>query len=146
MVDSALHLQVAARAYRTSFASLGVIIVFSALLLSVSTAAGIAAGLGGLVAWLPHVYMIGKVFGLSRRGVKAVNLGGLLAAEGIKFMLTAGLFVIAFGLVKADHAAYLLIGFIVAVVANLAASAALSRQLDKNWSPKGIPDATSELK
>lgn len=133
-MDSALHLQAAAKAYRTSVASLGVVIVFSVLLLPIGTGAAVAAALGGLVAWLPHVYMIGKVFGVGRGGVKPVNLGGLLAAEALKFLFTAGLFALAFALVATEHAAQLLIGFLVALAANLVGSAVTSRQLDRQWS------------
>lgn len=139
-MDTTLHLQAAAKAYRTSVASLGVVIVFSALLLPIGTGAALAAALGGMVAWLPHVYMIAKVFGVTRGGVKAVNLSGLLAAEALKFLFTVGLFVLAFSLTATEHAGQLLIGFLVALAANLVASAITSRQLDRHWTKTAKAD------
>ena len=42
------------------------------------------------------------------------------------------LFIVAFALVRAEHAGYLLIGFIVTVAANVVATVFLSRQLDNS--------------
>ncbi len=127
-------LQAAASAYKISLGSLAVIVILGLTMLTFGRWPAMAAALGGLVAWLPHMYVIGKFFGVSRRGVKPVTMAGLLGAELSKLFLTAALFALAFAWVPKEHAGYLFAGFIPTMIANLVGLALLTRKLDKQQS------------
>lgn len=121
----------AAGVYRTSLGSLAVLLTLSALLAISDVSMGLACAGGGLIALLPHLYMTARVFGISRKGVRPVTMGSLLAAEAVKLTLTGVMFGAAFIWMDPRYAGWLFLGFGVTLVANLAGVAKVVRRLDQ---------------
>jgi len=126
------QIEAAAKAYRFSLIALLVALATAGVTaLHQGQVAGLAALLGGLIVWLPQLLMVGKVFGVNRRGVKPVTMGALLGAEAIKLILVAALFVIALKALPAVNVPHLFVGFVITLAANLVGLSLLSRAIDK---------------
>lgn len=131
-MNSNPQIRAAAKAYRFSLIALLVALATAGLTaLQAGQTAALAALLGGLIVWLPQLLMIGKVFGVSRRGIKPVTMGALLSAEAIKLILVAALFVIALRALPANNIPHLFLGFIATLAANLVGLSLLSRSIDE---------------
>ena len=135
-METTPFIKAAAGVYRTSLGSLAVLLTVSAALAIGDLAMGGATLAGGMIAWLPHLYMTARVFGISRRGVRPVTAGGLLAAEAVKLMLTGVLFAAAFIWLDARYAPQLFLGFGLMLVANLVGVALATRQIDRTTTSK----------
>ncbi|MEM7705623.1 MAG: ATP synthase subunit I [Pseudomonadota bacterium] len=134
-MEAAPYLRAASSAYRASLRTLALLIVLSAAVYGwIQPAAGWAALAGGLIAWLPHLLMISRVYGITRRGVKPVTLAGLMRAEGMKLGLTMILFALAFYWMPTDLISvtvpWLFGGFILMLAANLIALGVTLAKMD----------------
>ena len=135
-MELSTQIQVAAKAYRFCLIALLVALVAAGIIaLSAGPVAALAGLIGGLIVWLPQLLMVSKVFGVSRGQPKQVTVGVLLAAEAMKLILAAALFVIALKVLPESNVKHLFIGFIVTLAANLVGLNWLSRSIDKMIKP-----------
>ncbi|MEM9531582.1 MAG: ATP synthase subunit I [Pseudomonadota bacterium] len=130
-------MRAASRVYRASLGSLAFLLLLSAAVAGFrSPGDGLATLTGGLIAWLPHLLMTSKVFGITRKGVQPVTLGGLMRAEALKLGLTAALFALAFFWLPASTAPWLFAGFIATLLANLLSVGKVMASMDAERAAK----------
>ncbi len=137
-VQATPYLRAASSAYRASLRTLALLVVLSAAIYGWNQpSAGWATLAGGLIAWLPHLLMVSKVFGVTRRGVKPVTLTGLMLAEAMKLVFTGVLFGLAFYWMPAElrriGTLWLFAGFILTLAANLIGLGLMVSKMDSDW-------------
>ncbi len=137
-LEATSYMRAASSAYRVSLRILALLVVLSAAIYGwIQPTAGWATLAGGLIAWLPHLLMVSKVFGITRRGVKPVTLTGLMLAEAMKLVFTGILFGLAFYWMPADMnriwTPWLFGGFIITLAANLIGLGLMVARMDSDW-------------
>ncbi|MFK7956937.1 MAG: ATP synthase subunit I [Lysobacterales bacterium] len=137
-MEATAYTRAASSAYRASLKTLALLVVLSVAIYGwIQPAAGWATLAGGLIAWLPHLLMVSKVFGVTRRGVKPVTLTGLMLAEAMKLVFTGILFGLAFYWMPADLSRigtlWLFAGFILTLASNLVGLGLMVSKMDSDW-------------